>query len=464
MRADRAARLGGGAATMVLLAVQLSGQALPSDQARSAFQHRREVTLPPGEQPLVALALPPELLARLQPGLRDLRLVGPDGRDVPWVADRQAPRQEAQQWSGSLGDARREKRVSSQWLVDLGASRRFGEVELQVAGTDFAKRLRLEASDDAQAWRLLRDDAGVFDRPWGAGRARRTTIELLASQEARYLRLTADDTRSPPIDLEGLSARDVRVGPEARWELPAQLVPEGRREGWSRYRVEAGAGLPAERLTLVAAEPAFSRRARLIEVRPGHAGDEERLLAEATLWRLKLDEAHLVGESLELEVEPGVAGRLLLEIEDGDSPPLRQPGAAWAGPSRAWSSRARPRGRRSTTATRPPARRSTTWPVCRPGWRSRRRWTRPRWGTRPRTRPTCGRRRCPRSARPARRSRRAAGATPAPSTWNARTSTPSRSRPRTWLAPGPTWATCGWWTSRGGRSPTSSSRARPRRA
>ena len=322
------------AALLVLapLGAPAAAEARATDQARSAFQFRRDLALPTGEQPLLALTLPPELLARLQPELRDVRLVGPDGRDLPWVADRQAPREQAQAWSGSLGDARREKRQSSQWVVDLGTPRRFGEVELQVAGTDFAKRLRLEASDDGEAWRLLRDDAGVFDRPWGAGRARRTTVELAASHEARYLRLTADDTRSAPVDLEGLLVRDVRTGPEARWERPAPLVPDGRREGWSRYRVEAGAGLPVERLTLVAAEPAFSRRVRLLEVRPGHAGDEERLLGEGTLWRLKLDEGRLVGESLAVDAPPGVTGRLVLEVEDGDSPPLRQPSARLGGP------------------------------------------------------------------------------------------------------------------------------------
>ncbi len=290
------------------------------------------MTLPAGEQFLVALPLPPELGARLQPELRDLRLVGPDGRDVPWIADRQAPREQAEQWSGSLTDARQEKRQSSQWLLDLGAPRRFGEVELQVAGTDFAKRLRLEASDDGQAWRLVRDDAGVFDRRWAGGRARRTTIELTASQSARYLRMTADDTRSAPMTVEGVTVRDVRTGPEARWERPAALVPEGQRQGWSLYRVEVEPGLPLEQLTLLAADPAFSRRVRLRAIRPAHGGNEEQLLGEATLWRLRLDEAQLVGESLALSVAEGSGGRLVLEIEDGDSPPLRQLSARVGGP------------------------------------------------------------------------------------------------------------------------------------
>ncbi len=317
---------------LTLVGLSTGGQEHPADQARSAFRYRRDVQLPPGDQFLVALPLPPELAARLQPDLRDLRLVGPDGRDVPWAADRQAPREQAEQWTGSLADARQEKRQSSEWLLDLGAPRRFGEVELRVAGTGFAKRLRLEASDDRQAWRLLRDDAGVFDRPWAGGRARRTTIDLAASQSARYLRLTADDTRSAPITVEGVTVRDVRTGPEARWERQAALVPQGQRQGWSLYRVEVEPGLPFEQLTLLAADPAFSRRARLREIRPGHGGDEELLLGEGTLWRLELGEAQLVGEALDLAVAPGRGGRLVLELEDGDSPPLRQPAARVGGP------------------------------------------------------------------------------------------------------------------------------------
>lgn len=318
--------------TLAALAATAGGQERALDRERSAFRYRRDVTLPAGDQFLVALPLPPELRARLQPELRDLRLVGADGREVPWVADRQAPREQAEQWSGSLTDARQEKRQSSQWLLDLGAPRRFGEVELRVAGTDFVKRLKLEASDDGQAWRPLRDDAGVFDRPWAGGRARRTTIELVASQTARYLRLTADDTRSAPMTVEAVTVRDVRTGPEARWERRATVVSEGGRDRWSLYRLEVEPGLPLERLTLVAADPAFSRRVRLREIRAGHGGEEQLLLGEGTLWRLKLDEAQLVGESLDLDVAVGSGGRLVLEVEDGDSPPLRQVSVRVGGP------------------------------------------------------------------------------------------------------------------------------------
>lgn len=298
------------------------------DQNRAAWRYRRAVEVAPDTvHSMAALSVPPELRNHARDDLRDLRLIDADGRDVPYVIDRQAERETAPEWTGTLTDARREAKQLSQWQVDLGEAREFEQVALEVPTTGFAKRVRLEASDDGRAFRLLRDDAGIFEVKWerdGNGLLRHTVIDLDTPARARFLRLMFDDRRSPPIDIRGVSVRGVRRLAESRWSRPASLLPaSGASAGRSRSRLELPAGLPVEALEIDAADLAFSRRVRLIEVTERDGRREERVRGEARLFRVRLDDAALGGEVLRLDVQRPERGELLLEIEDGDSPPLR---------------------------------------------------------------------------------------------------------------------------------------------
>jgi Protein of unknown function (DUF3999)/F5/8 type C domain len=317
-----------------LIAVTTAAQS-PQDETRAAWRYRRALSsVTPSDAPLVALPLPPELLARAQPDLRDLRLVAADGSDVPYVVDRQAPREAWQRWSGRLADVQQEYKRKSVWTVDLGEPRSFGLIEIEVDGQDFAKRVRVEASDDGATWRVLLANTGLFERAWSGKRVRHTTIALPGPERARHLRLSADDSRSLPIVIASVGVAATWAGPEARWQRPARLRRINAPQGFSRYSLEAESLPPFESLELIAADVAFSRQVRLREMpRPNDRGPE-RVLGEATLYRVPLPEIpELNGESRELAVQAAQGGDLVLEIQDGDSPPLREPRVMLSGPS-----------------------------------------------------------------------------------------------------------------------------------
>ncbi len=296
------------------------------DEERAAWRYRRSVTLPAAEArrglAFAALTLAPEVGARSQPDLRDLRLVGPDGREIQYVLDRAVSRESAPRWTGRLVDVVREARRQSVWVVDLGEPRAFDSIALDVRQPDFAKRIRVEASDDSRAWRLVRQDAGIFDRPWSF-RVHHTTITLPERLVARYLRLTADDTRSRPVEVYGVVASASRRIPGEQWRRPVLLdpIPSGSRV--SRYRLDLPPGLPFETFELDADDPAFSRRVVLYEAREANARREEVVLGDRPLYRLKIADEALSGEALTLPVRPPQRGELILEVHDGDSPPLR---------------------------------------------------------------------------------------------------------------------------------------------
>ena len=313
---------------VAVLLVPLSSRAQLVDVAaqRAAWQYRLTVTVPAGPSPatsgFVALVVPPEVMARSQPDLQDLRLLEADGREVPYVVDRAVERAATNRWNGRLADTRREVKVRTVWIVDLEEPRSFDAIVLDIRETNFTKRLRVEASGDAQTWRLVKDDAGVFDRPWKT-RVHHTTITLAEPTSARYLRLTADDRQSAPVDLRGAEVTTSRRISGAEWRRPVGLVPIASRPGVSRYRLALPPRFPLETLELSADEPAFSRRAVLVELREVGGQTQEAPLGDGTLYRLRIDDRTLAGEMLALPVRRSQGGELILEVHDEDSPSLR---------------------------------------------------------------------------------------------------------------------------------------------
>jgi hypothetical protein len=304
----------------------LHGQPVDLDEERSAWHFRRELSLTaPGTEPVPSFArlfLPPEVAAACQAELRDVRLVSRDGRDVPYVVDRLDERVLGLVWNGRLVDTQSERRKQTVWVVDLYEPRTFDRVDLEVSGQDFAKRVKVEVSDDRTSWRLLRADAGVFDRPWGE-RIRQTEISIEEGATARYLRLTADDARSKPIEVRGARALGIRRLPGAAVRRAVAIEKTTAPQGKSRHRLDVEPGFPVDAVEISADEPAFARRVRLIDVRMIGGRAEETTLGDARLYRLRIEDEDLAGESLSLAARAGLGGSRVLEVDDGDSPPLK---------------------------------------------------------------------------------------------------------------------------------------------
>ncbi len=321
----------------VLAAVGFSAavvQAADLDEERAAWRYRRAVDLPAEGGAFVALPIPPEVGARCLAGLADVRLLETDGRETPFVVDERREREAEQEWTGTLVDSRRERKRLSQWTVDLGEARTFNTVRLLVPGEDFVKRARLEASHDTRTWSLVQEDVGLFDQPW-TSRVRHTSIDLVTPVSARYLRLTVDDRRSPPIDVTGWVVASGRTLPGEQWRrtvslsrvpsesdtTPLHVTTEPRR---SRYRLDIPLGFRCEGLTLEADDAAFARRLLLEELRDVGGQEQRTTLADGLVYHLRSDDERVAVSSEPLAVQPGSGqGTLELSVVDGDSPPLR---------------------------------------------------------------------------------------------------------------------------------------------
>ncbi|MGE0464124.1 MAG: DUF3999 family protein [Vicinamibacterales bacterium] len=309
----------------VIVAAQEPG---PNDEQRSAWRFRRTVTVPAeAGGRLLAVPVPPEVQARSQPDLRDLRLVDADGREAPFIVHEDNARRAERRWTGRLDEARQERRRDSAWTVDLGEIVSFNRLELDIPSTAFSKRLAVETSVDGAAWEVAGTDFLAFDRIWQAQNVHDTTLDVGARQ-ARFVRLVADDTRSRPISLRGVTAVQADDLPGATWSAEVRLERIGSGDGRTRYRVPVADGHPVRRLAIDADDPGFARGVTVFERR----GDEERAIGSGLVYRLRLPDETADPDGLEIGVTRASGGALVVEIADGDNPPLENPRVRLSGP------------------------------------------------------------------------------------------------------------------------------------
>ena len=314
---------------LVFAATTMIHAQAPVDEQRSAWRYRRAVTLPANaDGALVAVPVPPAIQARGQPGLRDVRLVDESGREWPFLVHEDAARRVERRWTGFLMDAQRERRGYTTWTVDFGELVTLDRLVLEVPAIGFTKRLAIDVSSDGSAWRELGTDYWIFDRPWQAERVHDTTIELPPG-ETRFVRIQADDTNSPPLDLRGAVAVWTDHLPGETWSEEVALELVSSEDGRARYRLPMPDGHPLRRLALDADDPAFARRVTVFEgTRNG-----DRPAGSGLAYRVPLPGEAPRLEDREISVSREAGGPLIVEIVNGDNPLLVNPRVRMSGPS-----------------------------------------------------------------------------------------------------------------------------------
>jgi hypothetical protein len=335
--------------------------AAASDAAQSSYPSLRRIELKgtPADG-FAVVALPPELTSTVPAG--SYRLLRSDGREVPYVVTHDAPESKERRYSGQLIDTRHEPEQTI-WVVDLGSIRRFESLELSIPQHQFRRRVTVEASDEPGGpFRTIARDVGVFDLPWQnapGGRLHYTTLRLPKSERARFLRFQIS-TRFRyfrPLSLQGVTALSSLSRPGSQWTMnvplgpmPSPPIPKHAKddEHLSLYRLEVPSDLAFLQLQLSARDLGFVRSVRLLEADglssqlPHQA--KLKVLAEGTLFRIAdgpiqpatkktdkkepiepIDDEPVTGENLTLSLDdaPG-RGVIILEIANGDNPPLSE--------------------------------------------------------------------------------------------------------------------------------------------
>ena len=191
------------------------------------WQYRQPIDITqPGP---LRISLPLETLGRAQPDLRDLRILAPDGTELPYaildVPTERAASESIEIWGRpvSLRVDTAEKKLFV--TIETGTDKRLDSVELLVPDTkDYLLPARIEISGDGEKWEMLSSEQVLFrrGREHHYGAVAQSTFSL-SRRTAAWVRVTISfDTE--PVAVSGAMIRTV-TGTPGRAAMPDENAP-----------------------------------------------------------------------------------------------------------------------------------------------------------------------------------------------------------------------------------------------
>ncbi len=294
--------------------VALAAATLAAGFDTSAWEYRQEITLDRAGP--VRLTLPLDTLDAAEADLADLRLLGPDGAEIPFAIVRRntaRPATERIPLQGRLeGDAT---------VVEFGLAKAapIQRLRLETPAPAFVRAVTVEIESEPGRWQRMVDSALVFRMQGGL---EQLAIDLRGTR-GRTLRLALRSAADPAIPITAVVVETGGDEPEPLIEHPVTIVATEQEAGATRVSLDLGRRhLALAELALDARDAVFQRAARL---HAQHAADDEIVeatLAAGTFARLVFPGDHTYAQ-LALPVDAITPlSRLELVLDNGDSPPL----------------------------------------------------------------------------------------------------------------------------------------------
>jgi uncharacterized protein DUF3999 len=288
----------------------LHAAALPENE----WKYRQDFTL--DRVGVFSVALPVETLDRAQPDQRDLRLVGPDGREIPFAL--LPPSKVPAHWEQPLHDNVTFSERASIVTVEMSEDRIWAALHLETTSPRFMKAAQLEASHDGKNW-----------TEWSSGLPffRQDGVEQLTlnlrKEAAKYFRVTLEEDARHRIVITG--ARVLAPATEAHREEAVPLrVTRSEDSGEETVLTLAlpAAHLDWSELQVSTPAPLFNRVVRVGWQELQASGISERIAASDTIYRLAVT-PEVKAEKTSVVLNASVPSHeLLLHFSNGDSPPL----------------------------------------------------------------------------------------------------------------------------------------------
>ena len=293
---------------------------------------------------IVELALPPEVFALSRTDLADLRLATQAGELVPHVlrVEQGEPGR-----SASYRPARTFNPVflpgkQSTVTVDFGSRAKRTSVDVDTPGTNFRRRVTVEAGQDGESWQVLCQTAWLFRIAYEQGSYSKNEV-VLPDNDFRYLRITVfnapDDGEQVPI--REVLAWNVQSTPPRTAEAEVRSVTVAENPKLKATEIDADLGhenLPLHDVEMSFEDATFLRRVEVlgrnrrtrtivesVEDAPPRTREVEEpwdLLTGGTIHRLPGGEGQ--GPSTGLNLPTGGRCRhLLVRVYNGDDAPLK---------------------------------------------------------------------------------------------------------------------------------------------
>ena len=332
----------GKAATLLLVLAGATLLGAPAAQAleRHRYSGQRLIS---GVQAAgdYSLVVDPALYSAAATGatLADLRVVGPDGQEVPFVRRHVVARPRQTTRPARLLDPVRLSDGSARAVLDLGPQPdEHSSVRLSITGRVFLRRVLVESSSDGQRFGQLASGAYVFRFGSAAGQTAWERTEIRYPEtNTRYLRVTLlPGEQESPLTITAAArvnrSSGDQAGEYARVPLRLTTAATRRGDGTSVHSLSPlPANLPLARLTLALPPggPGFVRR---VKVEASTRRQAWVPVGSGVIYRVLVQGRDVrplfVDLNAQLSADPGAHRHLRLLVADGDDRPLQLTGAA----------------------------------------------------------------------------------------------------------------------------------------
>lgn len=292
------------------------------------------------EDGLIEFSVPPAVFDGARRDLADLRVLA--GNEViPWVVRRPRGSRRSVRVRGKVYNRTHLPGKLSRATVDFGDRVMKDRVHVASAGEDFKREVRIEASQDASDWQVLRAGAFLFDVSGGPGDGFRKDVVSLPENDFRYLRLTIYHDPGDPAEVAIRDVWATRQEGEAAelTDVPVSetgVTQEGE-DSVTEIELDLGYGnLPLHALRLEFADLNFyrhvslagrNRTTRRVTQRLEGGGERERRVEEP--WR-GIGSGHIYrytaggppDESLTLGLKGARYRYLRVRVDNGADEPL----------------------------------------------------------------------------------------------------------------------------------------------
>ena len=296
-------------------------QAARAPESLTAWRYFKEVPVPATPLPLLSITLDRDTLGEARTDLADLRLYDGARREIPYTL-RIRRQIESQTISRAQAFNRAVEGGTALISCDLGEEPpEHNEVEVSTAGDNFRRLADVEGSSDGEHWSTLVSGAILFRFSSGGRSAEQQAIAYPASR-FRYLRVRVNRDSQVDRAAPEIIALQVQHSTHLKGEMVAY---PGAIEGPDAdrlnarpaiiWRIDLGARVPLERLTISVRDRAYSRPF-LLESADDPAAPQQ--LASGDVTRSEeTPQAHP-----EINFSEHFARRLKLTITDDRNPPL----------------------------------------------------------------------------------------------------------------------------------------------
>jgi hypothetical protein len=266
---------------------------------------------------LVKMSLPVETLDAARPSLEDLRLYDNAGNEVPYLIERPAQVAKAAQAVKALQVSLNAN--TTVITVETGLAQPFDGITLETPAMSFIKAVRVESSEDGNRWQTLAQGQPIFRQPDGASHLQIS----LPPTSSKWLRLTVDDGRSPPVPFTGALVHPAMDKPAPGELITATVTERDENPGETRLELSLGAAnLSVASVQLETAEPLFMRQVIVAFPKVSEDTIREETIGQGTVYRIAV-EGQNPSQNLSVPLDSLVSSReLFLLIKNGSSPPL----------------------------------------------------------------------------------------------------------------------------------------------